>query len=319
MAYSNAPVTDGAQVVQEIASLAASLGWTVARNDGNNPKTVTILVPGGIYVTLYGTNDGVNLNGHRGLDTNQPWYNQPDQYLQYDNDGDPDNDTDERYSLVYCWLRVNPILSVHLFGGNSPTPYIYAAIEKEPGYYRHIAIGRFEKFGNALGGTFWDVSGFYDSGSYSSYPSYHRAPFLYNEITNPYGPIGGFDAQDADGNPAWVKCDSENSSTPQISGGHWGTELDTFFKCSPIQFNGRTPLITPLVWVSSSGYRPYGKPPAFRYVDLTYFEAGDELVIGSETWKVFPWARRKLGARSNAYIDSSDEATDMYGVAYLKD
>ncbi|KAE8546143.1 hypothetical protein [Marinobacter nauticus] len=318
MAYSNVPVTDGAQVVQEIASFAATLGWSVVRNDGTNPKTVTLLVPGGIYVSLNGGNDNIYLNGHRGVDTNKAWYDQPDQYLQYDGDGNPTNDTTEKYTLTTSWLRVNPLLSVHLFGGNSPTPYLYAAIEMEPGYYRHIVIGMFEKLGAALGGTFWDVSAVY-AASNASHPGYHRAPFLYNDFVSGTEINGGCDGQDSNGNPAWVKFNDYYSLVPQLAGGHWGCELMTFFKCSPIQFNGRTPLITPLVWVDSAGYRPYGTPPAFRYIEMSYFEAGDELVIGSDTWKVFPWARRKVGGRNNTLTSTSDEATDMYGLAYLKD
>lgn len=326
MAYQNVPVSDGYQVVQQIANFAQTTGWTLHRGSEQvDPRGVTYyeitLSATGYsgYVTLAGYLDGgVTLNGHRGYDSAKRWWEQPDQYYSgYDNDGDPFNDQDERYTHCFCDIRVNPTLSVHLFAGMSPTPYVYVAVEMEPGYYRHIVIGHFEKFGTSLGGLFFDVSSLY-SASYGSYPGRHRAPFLYNTFTYVYGNAGGFDAQSVDGSPSWVKL-CNGTPAGYLVGGHWGSELDTIFKCSPIQFNSRTPLVTPFVWASSGGYVPYGTPPAFRYVSMEYYEAGDEVTIGTDTWKVFPWARRKTGAYNTIFSSTADEATGMFGIAYLKD
>ncbi len=318
MAYQNIPVSDGYQVVQQIANFASTLGWTIHRNEDNpfdvNYRILT-LSSGGVYITLNGSGTVIYLNGHRGIDVAADWDAQPDQFLYYDNDGDRNNDYDERMLRTRVTMRVNPILSVHLFGSMSPQPYIYAAIEMEPGFYRHLVIGHFEKFGSSLGGTFWDVSAVYAS-NYASFPYRHRAPFLYNANVHYYNTQGGFDCQDDTGVAAFCKLGGKG---PHFAGGCWGSEVNSFFVGSPIQFNARTPLMTPLVWVSNNGYRPFGTPPGFRYVNMTYFEAGDEFTIGTETWKVFPWARRKQGASDYGLSSPADEATGMYGIAYLKD
>lgn len=319
MSYQNVPVSNGYQVVQQIANFASSVGWTIHRDEDRpaDPSFRLItLSAGGIYITIIGDAQTISVNGHRGIDTGVDWDQQPDQYAFYDGDGDYDNDNEERYTRPTLELRVNPLTSVHLFGSMTPEPYIYAAIELEPGYYRHLTIGHFEKFGAFSGGTFWDISGL-SSHNRGSYEEYHRAPFLYNERANTIASFGGFDCENNAGSPDFFSF--SNASIVYDRGGCWASEIHSFFVANPIQFNARTALLTPLVWADTGGFRPVGTPPEFRYVSLDFFEPGDEFTIGSETWKVFPWARRKIGARDQfTKTAPEDEATGMYGIAYRK-
>lgn len=318
MAYSNIPVADTYQAVQQIANFASTVGWTIHQDRDRVQDTswrIVTMSAGGAYLTLIGKGNDIYANCHRGFDPDADWDRQPDQYHYYDGDGSTSNDTQEQYTRCRLDGRVTPILSVHLFGNMAPTPYIYAAVELEPGFYRHLVLGHFELFGTQLGGTFFDISSNYGT-QYASYHGRHRAPFLYNTHTNNKYNYGGFDSQDAEGNPDWI---SFGGSTGYSVGGCWGNEVYSFFVGSPIQFNSRTPLMTPLVWVSKNGYRPIGTPPNFRYVSLAYYEAGDEFTVGDDTWKVFPWARRQYGKYSTSYASPADEATHHYGIAYLKD
>jgi len=329
MAYQNVPVADGYQVVQQIADFAELNGWAIHRR-GEQTDTiqsltyyeVTLSVTGfSCYLTLAGYTNEIVLNGHRSYNSSARWWQQPDQYFAYDNDG-YFTQQEERATKVTVELRVNPILSVHLFAGTTPTPYVYAAIEKEPGYYRHLVFGHMQKFGTALGGMFWDVSSRNTYAEEQTNADNHRAPFLYNSNVQYYGysRCGGFDTQDRNGNPVFCRM-GYDSSSPYSSGGHNGPEADTFMVANPINFNGRTALQTPLVMANVDGYVPFGNPPALRYINLEYFEAGDELVIGNETWKVFPWTRRAPGLETtnDAYRGPEYEASGMYGIAYLKD
>lgn len=125
MAYQNIPVTDGYQVVQQIANFASNVGWTVHRNSDqvDGPSThreVTLSFngyPG--YVTLagYPGTGGIRLNGHRSFDNTKRWWEQPDQFLAYNGDGNYQDDYNEYTTRCFVELRVTPILSVHLFGG----------------------------------------------------------------------------------------------------------------------------------------------------------------------------------------------------------
>jgi len=305
MAYQNVPVADGYQVVQQIADFAELNGWAIHRR-GEQTDTiqsltyyeVTLSVTGfSCYLTLAGYTNEIVLNGHRTYNSSVRWWLQPDQYFAYENDNDEYfTEPEERATKVTVELRVYPILSVHLFAGTTPTPYVYAAIEKEPGYYRHLVFGHMQKFGTALGGMFWDVSSRNTSAEEQTNADNHRAPFLYNSNVQYYSfsQCGGFDTQDRNGNPVFCRM-GYTSTSPYSSGGHNGPEADTFMVANPISFNGRTALQTPLVMANVDGYVPFGIPPALRYINLEYFEAGDELVIGNETWKVFPWTRRAPG------------------------
>lgn len=320
MAYQNVPVSSGYQVVEQLANFAATVGWTVHRDEARPADTsyrIVTLSAGGIYLTVIGDATTMRVNGHRGIDTGLDWDQQPDQYIFYDGDGNRENDVDERYTRPLLRFRVNPITSVHFFGAMTPEPYLYAAIELEPGFYRHFVIGHFQKFGSFNGGTFWDISG-PGSDSFGSYHYYHRVPFLYNERATSDTPYGGFDCEDNAGNPSFYSF-NDPSLNLYSNGGCWAAEVYAFFQANPIQFNGRSALLSPLVWANSNGYRPVGTPPEFRFVTMDYFEAGDEFTIGSETWKVFPWARRKQGAFDSVSATApSDEATGMYGIAYRK-
>lgn len=330
MAYQNTPVTNGYQVVQELANFAATVGWTVNRAaeqtdiDGvTDYYELTVSATGySGYVTLAGYSDRIHLNGHRSYDSSKRWWEQPDQHFPYDNDGNLTDANERTYNAAIVELTVNPILSVHMFGGLTPTPYLYAAIEMEPGYYRHLVVGQFDKFGASLGGMFWDVSARERYNGYHSYPRYHRAPFMRDNTSFSTNGLhcGGFDGQDREGNVKFYVL--LNYGRVYETSGVFGSELGSFFTGSPIVFNGRTPLLTPMVFATPpDDYIPVGTPPAVRYVDLTYFDAGDELTIGSETWKVFPWARKAPGVQNNSsdYSGSEYEASGMYGIAYLKD
>jgi len=324
MVYQNTPVSDSYQIVQQIANFASTVGWIINQNiddvDGNRVVTLSANGHNG-YITLVGQPQGnVIINGHRNFDSNKRWFDQPDQYLAYDGDGNSSNDAAEIATRVVCEIRINPIVSVHLFGSMSPSPHLYAAIEKEPGYFRHIAIGHMEKFGSSLGGMFWDVSARTRIQSYQTFWENHRAPFLNNTNAAQYDRayVGGFDTQTPDGVPTFNRM-SDTVSSPYSWGGHNATELDSVLVASPIAFNSRTPLQSP--FVMANGYTPFGVPPNIRYVDLTFFEAGDELNIGTDTWKVFPWSRRTQGLRSgndNNYTGPEYEASGMCGIAYLK-
>lgn len=314
MAHQKAPVSDGYQVVQQIASFAANAGWTVHRNEQRPADTtywiVTLSHGTGAYITLMGNQNTVYVTGHRGFDASKDWNAQPDQYVI------TDTSTNQRETYTRVRLRVNPILSVDMFGGESPTPYIYVAIEKEPGYYRHICFGYLQKFGTALGGLFWDITETSENLPYSSYLNYLRIPCVYNNQGTFHNfSKGGVDTQTDTGVPAWAMF---GQGAAYIPAGNWANEVYSVMMGSPIQFNGRTPLMPLLVQVSINGYVPFGVPPNMRLIDMTFYEAGDEITIGTDVWKVFP-AIRKNG-ETNTYNDTSpsSEGSSIYGIAYLK-
>ena len=308
MAYQNSPVSDGIGVVQAITSFAGAHGWTVHRDEGDGTYRTTTLSAGGAYITLHGVQNSVFLNGHRGIDTGAAWDAQPDQYY---NSGDNESRTEVKF-------RVNPLLSVHLFASATPTPHVYAAIENEPGYYRHIVIGHMQKFGAALGGLFWDVADT-DWGRYSSgRVEMIRYPLVYKTLDDYPPRDGGLDCQDTLGNPQWASF-CPNTVYPAC--GMWANEMTRHIgTLSAIDFNGRTPLQTPFVEISTNDvYVPYGTPPNLRYVSMEFFEAGDEMTIGPDTWKVFPVIRRgPAKGYMNPPSEPSDEFSENYGIAYLK-
>lgn len=316
MTYQNVPVADGYQVVEQISAFAASAGWVVHRDEESpfdtNFRLLTISNGEGAYITLAGSQDSIYLNGHRSNDNGKDWNDQPDQYVDLTSFSSQDD--------TYCRVRLktNPILSAYLFGGSSPQTYLYVAIEVEPGYYRHITMGYFDKFGTALGGLFWDIAETSNNAQSVAYAAGNKYPFIYNSKNSGHNNTkGGFDAQDRDGNPAWVTFGTDYNTGYKV-GGYWGLELNSQIDSSPIVFNSRIPFITPLVSISNLGLVPYGVPPAIRYVNMEYLLPGDEITMGDEVWKVFPLIRN---VPSSNVADDQDEGEGSgdYGIAYLKD
>lgn len=309
MAYLNTPVSSGVSVVEAIGSFADDNGWTLHRDESDDSSHTITMSAGGAYITLRGVENSVFLNGHREINTDAAWNEQPDQYY---NSGDNESKTEVKF-------RVNPLLSVHLFGNGGDHPYVYAAIENEPGYYRHIVIGHIRKFGTALGGLFWDVADTDWDRSDSSEVNYHRYPLVYKTNDGYIERKGGLDCQNLDGDAQWA---SFCKDTVYSKCGMWANEMTHHIgRMSAIDWNGRTPLQTPFVEVDTDGvYVPYGTPPNFRYVSMEFFEAGDEMTIGPDTWKVFPLIRRgdALGYIGRV-IEPSEEFSGNYGIAYLKD
>ena len=54
-----------------------------------------------------------------------------------------------------------------------------------------------------------------------------------------------------------------------------------------------------------------GTQPDIAIINIGNYSPGDELTVGSDTWKVFPWVRKQ-------FLDDETEETRHGGVAYKK-
>lgn len=298
-------------VLQAIATFAAAAGWTVNRNTlvSTTGRLITLSAPGSCYVTLNAGSDLVDTaitgNLHRGINLTTSWNAQPDQF----------------YNNTYDYMRVLitalPVTSIHAFGGLTPEPYLYFAIEMQPGYYRHINIGKLIKFASGtLGNTFVTCANVADHPNYRGRPNYHAYPLMYNDSTSfTERRKGGVDIQNSAGAPAWGKIHSSQSHSEiaALPGNFMGAYIDTHN-----EYSGRTLLVTPTVWLRGADdlNRPLGVPPAMRYINMALYQPGDEEVIGSDTWKIFPMIRR--GPNIYPVYSWTDESSVDVGIAYLK-
>lgn len=313
MAYSNTSIANAAAAVSAIATFAGSNGWTVHQNAVSGSYHVaTLSYSGSTYITLAALTNGtrIYMNAHRTFDGGEAWNAQPDQYY---------NGADTQ-SRTECKFTSTSLSSVFLFADTTPQPAVYAAIEISAGYYRHIWFGLLEKQGSYAGGLFFDCADV-DSGIsylYSTYWERNRYPLIWNDTDQDVPRKGGLDAVDSLAAAKWY---SFGRSSAYSRAGCFGAELLSWIYSSPIQFNQNTPLFSPTVFMSEGGtYKPAGRPPNVRYINMTNYNAADEFVLGSDTWKVFP-AIRKLNFRysGGSYShDPANESSHFIGLAYKK-
>lgn len=309
MAYSNEAVATGQDVIQKIRAFAVSKGWIVhfdaLRPADNTYWWVVMRHPnGGPYFSMMADTVSIHCNAHRTFDSGQDYNTQPDQFYSA-----------SIADKTKINLLVTPLLSVHLFSENTGDPYVYCAIEIEPGYYRHLVFGFMTKFVPSLGGFFFDISES-EEGRESTLGNY-QYPFMM-KITGGLSTGGGLDCQDRAGTPAWYTLSASYRSSYSASGAPWGC-LDELKELSPDGYTSRSNLL-PLMIVAMTGstFTPYGSPPNFRYIPMDFYQAGDEITIGTDIWKVFPVIRKRTGIYDNTRPQIEKEGTENFAIAYLK-
>lgn len=326
MAYSVIPITGVSSIVQGIATFAQTVGYTVHRNesggtdplDERNTYIVTLSYGSGSYITLLADldQDYIYFNMHRGNNNSSYWNEQADQY----------HNASILVSRCFTKIPVTPAINMYCFGNTTPSPHLYFAIELDVGYYRHITIGEMLMYGTLTGGTFVDFSDTSYSGNYISYSAFNKYPLVYDSsVQGNYQ--GCIDTIDQNGDPVWVSLGK--SITPGFNGttygGWWGEELGTTYKYGVNTFNSRTTLHTPFVTqrltngaADTGNFEPVGTPPNLRYLNMEYYVALDEIVLGSDTWVVFPLIRKFNPPNSTSETEPEDEGSRNYAIAYKK-
>lgn len=231
-----------------------------------------------------------------------------------------------------------PFVALHLFGsdtdeksGNS-APHIYAVLEYAPGKYRHFAFGTLDKFNDYTGGEFvagheWD-----DAGSNESNPLANDHTVLLDGIMPNAGDntecgtvhVEGLPGQGASSKwgVAWDGTTPGNDRAAvarvNIVGGVRRNLYTYFFgrfvPDSLVGFFANMPI--PIFYKRDTGssnarYYLLGHMPNLRHVSLRNLNPGDEITIGSITYKVFPVV-------SKANLGGSNNESENMGLAYAK-
>ncbi|QIN95182.1 hypothetical protein DLP3_019 [Stenotrophomonas phage vB_SmaS_DLP_3] len=216
----------------------------------------------------------------------------------------------------------DPIKTFWFFEGTEGgSPYAYVVCEITTGVIKHFHVGKLKKKGQVYEtGNFLTCSNwYYNHPTITQEPdgSWHAVPFddVNNSSSSYTGMVVRLDLGGISprywGSNSYFYADS-NRLRVGFRGGNdygtihalkdWGLSVET----------GRTPL-TPIHTAINRGegyYSYIGEPPGVRYIDITNYEVGQELAVGSDTWMVFP-LHRKIFTPQTPY-------TGAYGLAYKK-
>lgn len=199
-----------------------------------------------------------------------------------------------------------PMQAYHFFAGVGRSgAYAHVVIETEPGIFRHMGMGVLDKMGAYENGQYIYATAW--SGNTTEVNEqdsiYHGVPFddytfgVYN--TNFASTLIRCDVDGI--SPRYIEVNNYDYRGP-IGRGGWrssqGTEQNSTvrgpYRAGASVLTGRAPLL-PLYVCSSRGnglWSDIGQPPDMRLVRIDNMEAGQELALGSDTWVVFPVARK---------------------------
>lgn len=196
--------------------------------------------------------------------------------------------------------------------------------------YRHFGFGELIKVGDWTGGAFaygheWDTANANKDDPASGAHSFlldGAASANANECATVH--MEGF--QNAPASCKWGVCgiknitpgnDTAGNGRYRIQGGaRSGPYVETFLPFAPSVSTGLVPGIPIALFAINQTPTPdrayfMGFMPDCRMIQMGPFTAGQELTIGSETWKVFPAVRKQ-------FLQNDTEESWNMGVAYRK-
>ena len=230
---------------------------------------------------------------------------------------------------------------LHMFGNNTPwtntVPYIAVVVEYGFNNYRHFYIGKINKRGSFTGGDIlsgnfhgWNST----SGAVNWTDSMNRRLFgaFFSGDENA---SGGVVVDHTDNINVWRKFRFFSTQSDrfldlegkEVFGGHGDGINDPLVKASYASFSAST-ILVPVNLYGSDGddgvnftIHPIGHVEGASLCDMRNIEVGDSVLVGSQTWRVFPEFRKSTEVSytktQGFYWDN--ELSYMTGIAYRED
>lgn len=206
-----------------------------------------------------------------------------------------------------------PFTAYHFFAGEGATPYVYVVVEVSANVFRHFGWGNLDKFNDWTGGEFV-YGGFWDIGLTANIDNpaagTHGLLLDCGATVNEGATVRVEGLPGQGGTGKWGVCTSSASpgnDTAAIArvglrgcsrSGGWGYPL-AWIPTS--QANAFKPLIPiNLFYFRETGapdtWYPLGRMADVAIVNMKNLTVGQELTVGSDTWKCFPWAKKQYSA-----------------------
>lgn len=227
-------------------------------------------------------------------------------------------------------IGAGPFVRLQLFSGAS-AGYVLCVLEYEAGRFRHFGFGDVleNKIGNWQGGGWVGGHVWSTQSSNVSSPTGVQHSVLVDGICNTGEEIratvharglAGMTAaqrfgvtENSSGDPS--DTDEAGNLRVGIHGGIRATTFDNAFQqFVPNPLSGVIQLTPALLFASQRGtqnFQALGFVPGVRMAQIRNFVPGQEVVVGSDTWKFYPVV-------SKADVGAGNEESNNMGLAYLK-
>jgi hypothetical protein len=305
--YATGAASNVSAVLQALATFAASAGWTMdqsaATGTGGADWILQMHNTAGSYVQMYaheaaGANQyTIEVNGGTGIASSSTLTNQS--------------------PSCFCQANAGPFTAYHFFSKSSASPYLHILIELSSNLYADIFCGKLNAVGGASPAVYvcvsaWTYTGFYPSFYDSGYGVGNNLPFHAQSNYQVFGVT-------VDSVLRWFMS-SAVGSTPARTilplYNQQGSQYDGIVR-SPNTYNELSPLFSfPIIVERATGniYSYVGDVPDLRGVNMANFTPKDEITIGSDVWKIFPFIQKSVPWNTG----NAPASSGPYGVALLK-
>ena len=312
MSYQTGSSTGALDLLDKLRVFCAAEGWTVNRNtstDSGSGQELCLSKGASYFNFKAGQNIsmlvnsfnqagkfGLQLNGSDGYDGGSAWDRQP---------GYPkrtSGSNDQFTSLVPFVTNLGAFPAYYFFSHNGGD-VIHVEIEVNTGIFQRFGFGKLDLYDATTAG---DGRYFFGTGAEhvtdstgsttvwlgaetGSTFSLEEGPFMSAAFTKSAARTGSAVRCAVGAFDNWAQCAYQNSIA--YTGQACVAMHDRIIHmASPNPLNG-VGVMTPInvsVVRSDLNYHPLGVVHGIRYLDMTNYQPGDEFVLGSDTWKVFP-------------------------------
>lgn len=295
--YQPGTANSPALLLQALATFAGNAGWTIDLSNNTSGDDWTLAMhKGTCYLWWRANGINISIQGATGYTAGQPVASQPN-----------------ISSALSMNPGVGPFASYQFFSDPAAT-YLHIAIEKVAGIFLHAHTGQLTAIGGAASCTYVQRSNWDFSGNWGSYPDYQNLNYIpWSQYSR-----SGFVGTTIDGTFRWFASQGNVSPARAVMPVQSGGLQHRGFTRTPNQFNALAPYFTLPIFVeraSANTYSYIGDVPDLRLVNMAYINPGDEITIGTDTWRILPACSKgtTVGTFQSAVISSGN-----YGFAFRK-
>ena len=201
------------------------------------------------------------------------------------------------------------LVAYYFFAGEGSEPYIHVVVEWASNQFVHFGFGNLVKLNDWTGGEYCYGYQWNETSTYIDSPTsvQHSAGMDDGSTSGTQATLHCEGLDNQDGSSKWGVLTSlaspgnDRGGNPriQLRGGARGNLWGYIFGWIPTsQLNAYKPLIPiDVIYVDQAGttdaWRWLGYQPDVAIVNMKNLAVGQEITIGSDTWKVFPWNRKQ--------------------------
>lgn len=338
MAYEAHSITAITDVPALVGAFAAANGFDTDLSDPNKP-----------IVTCPGDSNSVEENIAMQMQALVSGTNNQNHNVWWAQYAGSNSELEDTRAIVYSpkyngSAANNPTVALptklHIFGTAVDTDYPFIACVIEYGFnvYRHIYFGKMEARGNYTGREVISASNGQITQSASTqnwFDPLRSHLFTSHQSATSVPDVGGVRIIHADNSDEWrqFRQTTVNSSSPmdeyagnEVIGGFNDGPNDGFVMRGKSPFAGSNQLVPINLYAPESisgdtSFRPIGRPPGVRMVNMEDLEPGAQIVVGNETWRVFPDASKNsaITITQGANNFPTYESSYYLGYAYLEE